>query len=280
MTETKDVLFLRLCVRQEIFSQEDAKKLLAYYRENANRREDIADFLVREEYLDAETGASLNRAINRRAEGHVSTRKPVPSRAVSGGGAARTRRAQPQSVRMDPLQLTLTGIGALVLIGAVIFLAVYMNREKKTASEVIQEKQDQSEQRREKAAQKKEPTTVLAAEPKSAVYTEAQKEQFEDRTNLALTNAKRDLADLGPLRAIKTLNVAIERFEGEAIPAEHINRLKEEITAMEKHRSERFERYKRQLEKARSENQSEKIRDLEEKIKLELGPDYLDKVSG
>ena len=158
MADSRDQLFLRLCVRNSIFTSEEANDLLAYYRDSAGVKEGIGHFLVREGYLEAPVADKLRAAIAKRADGHVvDSRKKVPTlNKKRGAGSATTgvsRRHSATSgarkVSVDPLQLTVIGVGMVVAIVAVVWLIWEMNTGS-SADKTVKNSMESESARRDK----------------------------------------------------------------------------------------------------------------------------------
>lgn len=129
MTTSKDELFCRLAMRQGYLDKAQAVELIRSYREESGVGQEISAFARQTGWLEEAEVKQIEAAIRHRAPGHVSKTKRRVPKAGKARAHAHTHKqrihhheARPSKVAVGPAQITLISIGALVLIGSVIYL--------------------------------------------------------------------------------------------------------------------------------------------------------------
>ncbi|MCA8960244.1 MAG: hypothetical protein KDC38_07010, partial [Planctomycetes bacterium] len=223
--DSRDQLFLRLCVRQGIFNKDEAQQLFAYYRENAGAKEGVSHFLVREGYLEEPVAQKIDTAIDNRAEGHVvAHQRRVPKGVKTGAGHAHPHRhhhvpAQPTRVAADPMQLTLIGLGMVVAIVAVIWIVWEMNKGT-SPDEIVAKSQAEQEAERKKRWEEEEAARKAAAREADAAtakasFSDADRKQAEDAVREAVFRAREALVDKGPKTCLDIISEERTKFQSQ-----------------------------------------------------------------
>jgi len=284
-------------VRNSIFTSEEANDLLAYYRDSAGVKEGIGHFLVREGYLEAPVADKLRAAIAKRADGHVvDSRKKVPTlNKKRGAGSATTgvsRRHSATSgarkVSVDPLQLTVIGVGMVVAIVAVVWLIWEMNTGS-SADKTVKNSMESESARRDKRWKEEEERrrTEAAREAQSsaqmskASYSASEIEEFENRAKEVRRTAQEASVDLGkgPRRGLEIIAEGLANLEAESVPAETLRILTDARKDILEMLDSRFKELQSKLQDARNSNDSDRAEELLDQIKNEWGDEFHAKVT-
>lgn len=281
-TDTRDTLFLRLCIRQGIFSQDDAKQLLAFYRDNRSHKEGIGEFLIRHEYLDAPTVEQLRGAIEKRADGHVTA--PLPKRGKpTKGGARRSHGAgtyaaaemrRKQGISASPGQMVAVGVALVALIGAVILIVTFMRAPSKTNS-VTEDDGDKSESTSGAGG-----TAAKSKESEAPAFSEAQLQEFQTSVEQLINDSSQTFGHKGPAAAISQLNEGLERMRSENVPDSTLAAIVSEIAKNKEYRENEFEDQKKRYQRAKDREKTDTMEGVLDEIRERLGDEYADRLSG
>ncbi len=289
MVDSRDQLFLRLCERNGIYTEQESAELLAYYRDSAGVKEGIGHFLVREGYLDENVANKLRQAIAKRADGHVvDSRKKVPSlnktrgaKTAQGGGGARHHHAQTRArtVSADPMQLTLIAVGMIVAIVAVVWIVWEMNSGS-SPDELVRSSMESEKARTEARYKEEQDAKAKAAREAQATaeitFSSSEIEKYEDQAKDTRRTALEACVDLGkgPRRGLEILDAGVKNLQAERVPEEQIRILTDARKDILEMLDSKYKELHSAYKKASADGDSERAEELLEQIKTECGDEW------
>ncbi len=231
MTQARDELFLKLALRQGLFTKQEAIEFLGRYREEGARGEGIGQWLVIEGILSEEQASMIRGAIAHRAEGHVdTTRRRVPKR-VRGGGTPQPkgqvhhpvrRHQSPRGKLVSPMQQSLF-IGSLVIaVGLIVFL-VYQFQKADPPPPVTAKETDASQVKgsgnsaNATAGQGAASLSNASAPLTTPAWTQQEIDSMTQAIKKAITTARSHQSDGRPGRAIESIKKRLGEL-GERVP--------------------------------------------------------------
>lgn len=292
MVDSKDELFCRLAIRLGHLNREDAIQIIKSYRSDGAVGQGIGNFVVEEGWLEADAVAQIEDAIAARAPGHVSSaRRRVPKVGKGKGGKKGGKHpvvhhhhvdAYPRKVNANGLQVAVIGIGAVVLLGSVVFLILqFQKSDSKTTSEqlkeTVQAREESSEAVREKnRAAKGKPAKASAQEP-AKVMTLADM-PAQERENLEssvrdhiFTSGGWD--DLEPYKAVTYIQEKKEELKD--IPEELLAKFDERLDELKVLVKSMYEdELLDQLLSAKKGGDEDEVNGILADIKTACGPEY------
>ena len=285
MVQARDELFLKLALRQGLFSQQEAREFLIRYRTEGARGEGIGHWLVEEGIVAPEMAAQIRSAIAQRAEGHVdNSRRRVPKRA--GGTAPPThahrpvRRAGPKGVKVTPAQQVLY-IGSIVaVIGLVMFFVFKYQEGGTTRYADVNNEKEQSEG--EKAANEilnAEPAPATAEIPTTPTWTDQEIKSMTAEIRDAIGLARNHAGDGRPGRGVASIEKRLAKLGG-TVPPEVQALADTELEELRKIADETYAEFLEDLKKARASGDETAIEDILLEIEDACGPEYGKKARG
>lgn len=275
--DSRDTLFLRLCIRQGIFSQDDAQQLLAFYRDNRSHKEGIGEFLIRHEYLDQPTVDQIRSVISKRAEGHVAAPPPKArsgGRLRSGGSTvARAQQRRKQGVEVSSGQMAAIAVAMVVMIVAVILIVVNFSSGPSTPIESPDEKKTAATS----GTPKEDSSSSANDEPE---FTEAQLTEFRDEVTMVVNTASQTNIYRGPFDAKTQLEEERQRLRDNRVPESILAPLASEITKYEEFCSNMFTDFQRRYKKAKESGDEQGIENIVEDVRAKLGEGYVARLTG
>lgn len=275
--DSRDTLFLRLCIRQGIFSQDDAQQLLAFYRDNRSHQEGIGEFLIRHEYLDQPTVDQIRSVISKRAEGHVA---PPPPKARSGGRlrsggstVARAQQRRKQGIEVSSGQMAAIAVALVVMLVAVILIVVNFSSGPTTPIESPDEKKTAATSTTPKEESK--PSASEAPE-----FSEAQLKDFRDAVTMVVNTASQTNIYRGPYDAKNQLEEERQRMRDERVPESILAPLGTEITKYEEICSHMFTDFQRKYREAKAADDEQDVENIVEEVRAKLGDGYVTRLTG
>ena len=234
MSQSRDELFLKLALRQGLFSQQEAREFLIRYRTEGARGEGIGHWLVVEGVVTEEQAAQIRGAIAHRAEGHVdNTRRRVPKRAGGGakpsGGHAhqpvRHHRPVNQGVSVTPTQQALYIATGVLTIGLIMFLVFQFQKDPVTYTDIADENAKKNEERKEESAEEianrmlDADVTPVTAQINAPQWTPEEIERMKKGIESAITHARSRQSDGRIGKGIETIRKSLAEF-GDVVPTE------------------------------------------------------------
>jgi hypothetical protein len=235
MVQARDELFVKLALRQGVFSQQEAVGFLLRYREEG-AGEGVGQWLVAEGVLPEEQAAQIRDAIAHRAEGHVdNVRRRVPKRRAKAGGAGGHAHAgghgnhpvhhlhhhhAPRGKVMSPTQQVLFIGSGVVAIGLLIFLVFEFQKETKspeTASPTSVPNTQESPAQDSAKSLIGANDSVGDSNQTAPQWSDQEIESMTSRINDAISLARNHMGDGRPGRGIATIRKRTKEL-GDTLP--------------------------------------------------------------
>lgn len=271
MPTPKDELFGRLALRQGYLNKEQAVELIRSYREEGKVGQDIGAFALHAGWLQAPEVDQIEGAIAHRAEGHVSTTKRrVPKVGQGGGRRALPRRSAPrEGAAASPAQIAMISIGAIVLIGCVLFLVFkFQSGDAPTPADTTTQK-SAPETVDIKPAKPVEPEV-----PKGPIVLSPEElENLENRVNEAIMAARQGI-ERSPFKALNRLEADRERLGGEQMPARLLDEIKTQEQEIRTTIADRYQELLNDAKEAKAAGQATQLGHALEDIAEQCGPEY------
>ncbi|MGE3165177.1 MAG: hypothetical protein AB7O52_09755 [Planctomycetota bacterium] len=273
MPTPKDELFCRLALRQGYLTKEQAVELIRSYRDEAKVGQDIGAFALNAGWLQRPEIDQIEEAIAHRAAGHVSTSKRRVPHGGGGGGGGRQRSlhraARPAGTAASPAQMALVAVGAIVLIGCVLFLVFkFQSGDVPTPSDNVAEKPKEVTV---PDKPRKEPEPEVAKGP--MVLNAEELEALTNRVAGSIM-ASRQGIERSPFKALEQLQAERTSMGGDQIPKlllEQLNTQEEELrTAIR----ERYEELLADGRKAQAAGDNAKVGHVLEDLGFACGPEF------
>ena len=290
MTQARDELFLKLALRQGLFTKQEAIEFLGRYREEGARGEGIGQWLVIEGILSEEQAAMIRGAIAQRAEGHVdTTRRRVPKR-VRGGGTPQPRgqvhhpvrrQPAPRGKKVTPAQQSLF-IGSLVIaVGLIIFLVFQYQKAEIPPSTAAKNtnaasEKDSGNSAAATAGQDSANLSNASAPLQAPAWTQQEIESMTQAIKKAITSARSHQSDGRPGRAIDSIEKRLREL-GERVPDEVQALADAELAELRQIVEETYQEALAELKEARESGDAEAVEYILSDIEDVCGAKYAKK---
>lgn len=293
MVDSKDELFCRLAIRLGLLTREDAVQIIKSYRSDAGVGQGVGNFVVEEGWLEPDAVQQIEDAIAARAPGHVSTtRRRVPKTGKGKGGKKGGKHpvvhhhhvnAYPDKVNATGLQVAMIGVGAVILLGSVIFL-IFQFQESDSVSpeekirQEVKARKERTEEQIQKAREQAATPTKATAKVEKAEPTKLSDLPPEERANLENSVndhifTSRGWDDLEPYRAVKFIQK--KREELKDIPKELLEKFDDRLSDLELIIKDTYEsRFVTQLRRAKANGDEDEIKGIIADIADACGPEY------
>ena len=286
MAQARDELFLKLALRQGLFSQQEAREFLIRYRTEGARGEGIGHWLVEEGIVAPEMAAQIRAAIAQRADGHVDTaRRRVPKRA--GGGAPPPsnhrpirRTSAPKGMKVTPTQQVVY-IGSIVAVVGLVMFFVFKYQETDPTS-YTDATADRELSEGEKAANEilnAEVAPAIAEIPQTPTWTDQEIKSMTAEIRDAIGLARNHAGDGRPGRGIASIEKRIVKLGG-SIPPEAQALADTELAELRTIADETYADLMADLKKARDAGDDAAAEDLILEIEDTCGADYAKRARG
>lgn len=285
MSTAHDELFCRLALRQGLLSKEDANALLRAYRTESKTGEGIRDFAVQQGWVDANIAGKIENAIAHRASGHVDeTKRRVPK--LNKAAAGRTHAAHrhhhhgPPKAKATPLQATIFGVGAVVLIGAVVMLIMQLmsGEGSSPADRVAGDPNKNKPKPQEEKVAKFDDGKPKTAEERN--YSKEELDNLRTMVDLAITTSRQDMSDGNFYRAVRHLKAKKKELGGDLLPVDMLTEFQVEIRDAESMLNERYDELVAELNEAKASGVDADVQIVLQEIEDTCGKESRDKAEG
>jgi hypothetical protein len=294
MAQARDELFLKLALRQGLFSQPEAVQFLQRYRSEGAPGEGIGHWLVTEGVLAEEQAGVIIEAIANRAQGHVSdTRRRVPRAQAGARGSGRAAKAPadhghhahhrhehgpPRGVKASPAQQVIYIGSGILAVALMVIAAIRIQRDDPVLPAPIAAPKPPKAATSEELAERisagedaaKDPT------PETMQWSPEEIANMKIRLGEAIALARGHMGDGRPGRGLETLRKRAEEL-GEILPPEIRTQLDEEAAELQKLIDETYADVLAQLKAAKGKGDATAAEKALFAIEEACGPAYLEK---
>ena len=293
MSQSRDELFLKLALRQGLFSQQEAREFLIRYRTEGARGEGVGHWLVVEGVIAEEQAEAIRAAIAHRAEGHVdSTRRRVPKRA--GGGAQPTaghghhpvrHHRHPQGISVTSTQKALYISTGVVALGLLMFLVFQFQKPAVSLTDIANKDNQESEGKKDESVAeiadrlRGADVTTSSAQVSTPKWTKEEIESMSQRVRDGISRARAHQSDGRLGRAIDSIRKSLDDF-GDVVPAEVQKLADDELAELQKVLDAAYAEALITLRKQQAEGDTEGAEETILEIGDICGDEYMEKARG